>query len=98
MRLIVALIAVAGLASPAFACMNDRESPQHEREFRSKYRDAAPQPGSSTDPDSYPAPAAPGRSPILAQNRDSVLLGSGVALLAGALVVTVGRRPVAGPR
>ena len=95
MRLIVALIAVAGLGSPAFACMNDRESPQREREFRSKYRDAAPRPGSSTDPDDYPAPA---RSSILARAGDRELLGSGVALLAGAVAVTVRRRSPGAPR
>lgn len=98
MRLIVALIAVATLASPAFACINDRESPQHEREFRSKYRDPAPRPDPSADPAEYPAPAAPARALILAQRRDSILLGAGGALLAGAVVVTVGRRPAAGPR
>ena len=92
MRRVIALfaVAVAGLAGPASACMNDRATPSQEREFRSQYRDPAP--AARPEPDPY-APPAPARSPILARHRDSLLLGSGVALLGGAFVVA-GRRRV----
>ena len=94
MRFIVALITVASLASPALACVNDRETSQHEREFRSNYRDSSPQPGPSTAPDDY---AAPGRSPILARTSDRVMLGSGVVLLAGAGLIAARKRSVVNP-
>ena len=38
-RIVTVLILGLGLAAPASACLNDRESPTHEREFRSDYGD-----------------------------------------------------------
>jgi hypothetical protein len=37
MRLFAVCVVLAALASPAAACINDIESPSHEREFRSRY-------------------------------------------------------------
>src|SRR5947209_2033862 len=38
MRLLLIGLVIAGLTSPAIACINDIELPSHEREFRSQYR------------------------------------------------------------
>ena len=80
MRLILAVFACVSLAGPAFGCLNDRELPRHEREFRSDYGD----PASSTVP--LPAPPVP-----LAGQSSPVILGAGVALLTGALFLVVAR-------
>lgn len=37
MRRLLAFLVLVGLAGPATACINDREQPDHEREFRSQY-------------------------------------------------------------
>jgi hypothetical protein len=50
MRRLLAFLAVMGLCTGALACINDNESPQHEREFRSQYLlagSAPPEPASS---------------------------------------------------
>ncbi len=36
-RLLASLVMIACAQSVAFGCLNDNESPQHEREFRSQY-------------------------------------------------------------
>ncbi len=43
----LALAAVAALAAPAAACLNDSELVGHEREFRSDYRGPAEPPAAS---------------------------------------------------
>ena len=78
-RLLVCLSLVA-LTGPAAACINDIELPAHEREFRSQYRGPA---SLASDP-----PSDRSGSPSNGQ-----LIGIGVALLSGAVVVTLtGRR------
>jgi hypothetical protein len=78
MRTLLASLALAGLAGPAVACINDTELPNHEREFRSQYQ----------------TPAAPAESPgadSADPGRTTVLLASGAVLLVGAAVVAVAR-------
>lgn len=65
-------IALAGLAGPASACINDHESPTHEREFRSQYARLGPR-----------SSKASSRAPLA----NTVLAGSGVGLLIGALAM-----------
>jgi hypothetical protein len=80
MRRLLACFALAGLAGPVAACINDGELPTHEREFRSQYLrtvDVPPAPPTATDVPSH-----------------LLLLGAGAALLVGAVVLTpAGGRP-----
>ncbi len=39
MRTLLAVILAVGFVSTASACINDRELPSHEREFRSQYQE-----------------------------------------------------------
>jgi hypothetical protein len=58
MRRLFLSVALIGLAQPAFACINDDESPVHEREFRSQYQDppdAPPPPAPPSSPTPYPS-------------------------------------------
>ncbi len=80
MRTFVLGLVLAGLASPALACMNDVESSQHEREFRSQYGEPMTQ---------APAPSAVGR---LASVVDPGLAAVGAACLTGALFLTANKR------
>ncbi len=70
-NLIACLTILIVFAAPATACLNDRELPSHEREFRSQYN-------RQTNP---PAPAAestyPGGFPLM--------IGGGAVLLIGAI-------------
>jgi hypothetical protein len=66
-RLSTACVALALLAAPASACINDAELPQHEREFRSRYNRSEPPP--TPPPSDYPS--------------STPWLGAGVALLIG---------------
>jgi hypothetical protein len=68
-------LALLAFPLPAIACMNDDELPAHEREFRSQYVDATP--------------VEPGPSLVPVSSR--VLIAGGLALLAGAAVVTFSR-------
>jgi hypothetical protein len=78
MKRLLACLAVAAAASgPAAACVNDRELPAHEREFRSQYR---------TPVAAQPA-AASAEEP-----RQTALYSVGGVLLASALGLTVTRR------
>ena len=78
MRRALACLFVALMAAPAAACINDQESPAHEREFRSDYGDA-------------PYPEKP-KGPLNLAN--SLLFGGGSALLLGALIVPrITRKP-----
>ena len=73
MRHLVALTTVLALSAPAVACINYTESTNHEREFRSQYRDSQYVP---------PPPVTASAS------RDYVLGGSGMLLaLVGAAVL-----------
>ncbi len=72
-RLFGGLLAVALVAVPASACVNDKELPSHEREFRSQYTRQA-----------YPTPKVK-----VSAIRAPLLLGGGAALLGGALVAVV---------
>jgi hypothetical protein len=76
-RLLACGFAVAMLAGPASACLNDKELRGHEREFRSNYN------GHPTPPPEIP-PAPSDYAPIY---------GGGVALLVASagLVVIRGR-------
>jgi hypothetical protein len=72
-RLFGSLLAFALFAASASACINDKELPSHEREFRSQYSRQA-----------YPTPkvrASTVKSPLL--------LGGGAALLGGAFVAVL---------
>ena len=79
LRLLACFI-LAWSACPVSACLNDRELPGHEREFRSQYRAPA-----------TPAPAPSSETPHPPGYR--LLFGGGGVLLVGALgLVVVGRR------
>ena len=71
MRRLLACLVLAGLASPAAACINDNELPTHEREFRSQYGGVASRP---PDPSAGPVDSR-------------LIAAGGVSLLAGAVVV-----------
>lgn len=72
-RTFAALVAVAGTAGPAAACLNDIELQSHEREFRSQYGRPADPPPPAAEP---PRPYGP------------VLFGvAGVVLFAGAVAL-----------
>lgn len=80
MSRLLACLALAVAAGPAFACINDVELPAHEREFRSQYRGPA---------------AAPPASPPESTDRPGtgLLVGTGAALFAGAVALALsGRR------
>ncbi len=47
-------LALAGLARPAAACLNDNELPEHEREFRSQYASRSHLPSPTNRPDYWP--------------------------------------------
>lgn len=89
----LALVALLGLAAPAAACINDKELPQHEREFRSQYK----------GPGRKAAPARRGsdyeRSDMAARSRPidaRLLYGGGAALLLGAFALVSTRARVRG--
>lgn len=71
MHVLLTCIVLAGFAGPASACINDNESPTHEREFRSQYGGLA-----SRSPAASSVPAYPVGHKLLA--------GSGAVLLIGA--------------
>jgi hypothetical protein len=50
MRLFVACLLLVATAMPVAACINDIESPSHEREFRSRYGSGS----APSAPSSYP--------------------------------------------
>ena len=79
MRCWFLVITFVGLASPAFACMNDVESSRHEREFRSEYGEET-----SETPPPIPFPMTRWSIPALS--------GVGVACLTGALFLAASRR------
>jgi hypothetical protein len=54
MRRLLACLALAVLAGPAAACLNDNELPTHEREFRSHYRGPASPPSTDAEPSGRP--------------------------------------------
>jgi hypothetical protein len=54
MRLFAACLLLAATAMPAVACINDIESPSHEREFRSRYGTGAAPPTPSAYPPTIP--------------------------------------------
>ena len=75
-RMLACGFCLAILAGSASACINDKELPRHEREFRSNYKG---QPAPSPKPE---APASPDYRPIQ---------GGGAALLVAALGVVLYR-------
>lgn len=77
MRRIFAILALAGFAGPALACINDIELPKYEREFRSQYKNTTP-------PAAEPSSSEP--------NRHYLMFGAGGAMLVGATVMTLRRR------
>ena len=78
--LLVTLLALLVVASPATACLNDRESLQSEKEFKSGYIEIQ-------------TPAQPAPSPASPTDQLLVFGGSGigVSLLIGACVVCLVR-------
>jgi len=79
-RLLVCLV-LAATVSPAAACINDSELPNHEREFRSQYR------GSPAPP-----PAAASPEPAGRPSARLLVVGGGVLLTAAFALTFVGRR------
>ena len=80
MRIIFGLTVVAGLTANASACINDVESPKHEREFRSNYGES---------PDYAPAPSL---APMpMASTINPKLYAIGGALLAVAFLLVSNR-------
>ena len=75
MRILLALVAFVGLAGPALGCINDRETPKAEREFRSDYGEPTPPP--------RPVP--------MAQSVNPKYIGAGAILLVGAFYVVSNR-------
>jgi hypothetical protein len=56
MRTFLSLALAAALCSPAFACLNDTELRNHDREFKSQYRESQyqpPQPQQTTSSKPY---------------------------------------------
>jgi hypothetical protein len=76
MHRVVTFLAALGLGTGAMACINDNESPQHEREFRSDYRLAETPPGKP--------PTAPPDNRYLA--------AGGLMVLTSAFAVALSRR------
>jgi hypothetical protein len=72
---------VAGLAGSATACINDRELPSHEREFRSSYLFAS----SNTPPS--PGPTGVIVGPV---SRDALVVGGAVLLVGGVVLAAKG--------
>ncbi len=81
MRHFLGVFALLGIASPAFACLNDAELLIHEREFRSQYQETPGQ----------PPPASIGPNHVTS---NPVLFGGGAALLFGAFALTFYNRRV----
>ncbi len=80
MKRLLSCLALAAFVSPAAACINDRELPSHEREFRSQYNRQTPPPTPASSDSTYPSGFP-------------LLIGSGSLLLIGAVsVATTGRR------
>ena len=77
MSRLIACLVLALTAGPGAACINDRELPGAEREFRSQYQDTDPRRPAS------PQPTAPG---------NTLLAGAGTALLIMAFGLVVTRR------
>ncbi len=71
-------IALGGFAGPASACINDNESPTHEREFRSQYGRLASLSSAAGSVSTYPL-------------GHKLLAGGGAVLLIGASAVTATR-------
>jgi hypothetical protein len=91
MKRLAAVLAAAWLlfllSGGASACLNDRESEQGEREFKSSYVDRPSTP-----------PVAPAESPPQIQSQMYYLMaGGGVVLLACAVLLTVWRPWQSGP-
>jgi len=84
MRRLLACFTLAAFASPVVACINDVELPNHEREFRSQYREEANVPSPPPPVESSPGPS------------NQALIGGGAVLLLGAvaLALTAGRAKV----
>jgi len=85
----LAFLALLGLAAPAvaLACMNDKELPQHEREFRSQYRGPAGKARPARQDDYARGEMAARGRPI----DDRLLIGGGAGLLVGAFGLIVSR-------
>jgi hypothetical protein len=77
-RALFTVILVAFSPAAASACINDGNTVREEREFKSSYIDRKPEPSSVQPPS--------GNSPLLVFS----LSGIGIALLAGAGVITLG--------
>jgi hypothetical protein len=73
-RLLASGFALAALAGPASACLNDVELPNHEREFRSQYN------GHPAPPPEPPAPPSD-YTPIFSGGVALLLGGAGLAWL-----------------
>jgi hypothetical protein len=75
-RLAACWIALALVAGPAVACINDAELPNHEREFRSHYRRQA-------TPPSPPPSDSNGYGPAIGAGFALLVGGAAVAMLGG---------------
>ncbi len=78
MHALLTCIALAGFAGPACACINDNESPMHEREFRSQYGRLASLSSAAGSVSTYPL-------------GHKLLAGGGAVLLIGAFSVATKR-------
>jgi hypothetical protein len=84
MRWFLSAVLLLSAVPAALACINDRESTSHEREFKSSYLQQVP-----------PAPPASEEPPSSTTDQLKIasVSGLGVALLVGAVVVGLGRFP-----
>jgi hypothetical protein len=78
MRHLLSIAAVLALTGPAIACINDTELMNHEREFRSQYRESQYRP-----PEPQP----------VASSRPYLLGGTGILLGVVGAATLFGRRP-----
>ncbi len=80
-----ALVILAAVALPAWACINDREVNRAEREFKSQYRQTVP----TGQPAAYPSAPQESTLPL-------AFLGGGTVLLLGATATILRPRKQAG--
>jgi hypothetical protein len=73
MRTFLSLALAAALCSPAFACLNDTELMNHDREFKSQYRESQYQPPQPQD--------ATSTKPYVLVSAGAVMALAGVGLL-----------------
>jgi hypothetical protein len=84
MRWFLSAVLLVSAVPAALACINDRESTSHEREFKSSYmRQTPPAPSTTEQPPGYYA------EPL----KLASVSGVGVVCLVGAVLIGLGRFP-----